>query len=382
MVVHGPYPVGEPRVAREAAVAVAEGFEVEVVAMRRAGEPGRTTVEGVRVVRLPLSHRRDHGLAGMVLEYLGFTLAATTAVAGKHVHRRYDVVHVHNPPDFLVASALLPRLLGARVILDVHDLSAHMFGSRSGRGGPTAQTILRGIQRLAARSAHAVLTVHEPYRQELAAQGVDAGKITVVMNTLDERLLPDPAPAPGNGVRIVYHGTITPSYGLDLLVEAAARLRDELAFEVELYGEGDAVETVRAAVVAAGLADRFHVGGSYLPHREVLARVAEASVGVIPNLPSELNRFALSSKLFEYVMLGIPVVSADLPTLRAHFSHDEVRFFRAGDAGSLAEAIADVIGDPRSAAARAGRARRRYEEYRWPVQAGRYAAVLRRLTAG
>ena len=54
-------------------------------------------------------------------------------------------------------------------------------------------------------------------------------KIIVVMNTVDERLLP----ATGmnsreDGFRVVYHGTITPHYGVNLLVEAVARVVDDV----------------------------------------------------------------------------------------------------------------------------------------------------------
>ena len=72
MVVHGPYPIGEPRVAREVAAALAAGYEVDVVAMRRSSEPSRESVDGANVVRLPLSHQRGTGLLGMVAEYVGF----------------------------------------------------------------------------------------------------------------------------------------------------------------------------------------------------------------------------------------------------------------------------------------------------------------------
>jgi len=385
MLVHGPYPIGEPRVAREAAAALAEGFEVEVVATRRSGEPAEVTTEGVRVVRLPLSRRRGAGFASTVLEYVAFTLMASVVATRRHLRSRYDVVHVHNPPDFLIAAALVPKLLGTRVILDVHDLSSHMFGARfsAGRAAPIARGLLRRIQLVASRLADAVVTVHQPYKDELAAQGVDPRKVTIVMNAVDDRLLPNQSNRPQDEhLRIVYHGTLTPIYGLDLLVKAVAKLRDRgLAFTVELYGEGDAAEEIRRSVAGAGLGDRFHITPSYLPQAEVLARVVGASVGVIPNLPSELSEFALSSKLFEYVALKIPVVSADLPTIRAHFSADEIAFFRAGDAGSLADVLAADAADPDGARARAERALRRYEDYRWPVQSARYVTLLRTLLA-
>ena len=62
------------------------------------------------------------------------------------MRRRYAIVQVHNPPDFLLLAALGPRLLGARMILDVHDLAPDMFNMRFGgrRGAATAEWILVG----------------------------------------------------------------------------------------------------------------------------------------------------------------------------------------------------------------------------------------------
>src|SRR5205823_12472960 len=103
-------------------------------------------------------------------------------------------VQVHAPPDFLLASALVPRLRGAALVLDVHDLSSDMFGMRYG-DRPAATRVeraLRAVERLAAAAADAVVTVHEPYRRELISRGVPGDKIAVIMNTVDERHLPAP----------------------------------------------------------------------------------------------------------------------------------------------------------------------------------------------
>jgi len=318
----------------------------------------------------------------MALEYAGFTFGATLLVAVLGARRRYAVVQVHNPPDFLAAVAVIPKLLGASVVLDVHDLSPDMFAMRfeGRRGARVADLVLRAVEQSAAFFADEVVTVHEPYRRELVDRGVPAAKTTVVMNAVDESVLPSRADQPRGGeFRVFYHGTITPSYGVELIVEAAGLVAPDVPdLRVELYGEGDALAGIQARAAELGIGNLLLTSGRYLPQREVLMHAREASVGVIPNLPTTLNRFALSSKLFEYVALGIPVVSADLPTIQAHFSADELRFFRAGDPVSLAEALLDVAQDPEQAAARAEAARTRYAEYEWSSQLRRYLNVLSR----
>ena len=384
MVVHGPFPP-DARVAREARAAVAAGYEVDVVAMRREGQLRRERVDEVNVIRLPLSRHRGAGPATVVYEYAAFTMLATLMVARLAVTRRYRVVQVHNPPDFLMLATILPRLVGSRAILDIHDFSADMLMMRFGgrRWSRAVDRVLHRIERLAAATADAIITVHDPYREALVERGIDPEKVTVVMNSLDERLLPgDDAPPVGDGLRVVYHGTVTPHYGVEMLVEAVARARHDVPeITLEIYGEGDALEAVRARAAELGIDSIVTIANEYLPQREVLRRVRGASVGVVPNLPIRINHFALSSKLLEYVALGVPAVCADLPTLRAHFSTDEVLFFAAGDAEALAAALAESLSDRAAATGRAEAARARYEEYRWAVQSKRYVDVLDTLSA-
>ena len=383
MVVHSDFP-GDVRVSREVAAAADAGFDVTVIALRRDGQPSREQIAGADVHRLPVSHRRGVSPLHLAVEYVTFTILAALQVAKLGLRRRFDVVQVHNPPDFLIVAALVPKLRGSRVAFDVHDLSSDMFAMRfPRRAAGVATPLLHAIESFATRCADLVVTVHEPYRDELVRRGVPEQKTLVVLNSLVESLLPTPVPPPRREpFRIVYHGTVTPHYGISMLVETlpaiAARVPD---VRLEIYGEGDAVPELRAAARSHGVSELLQMSGQRLPHEDVLRCVAGASVGVIPNLPSVLNRFALSTKLFEYVALGIPVVSADLPTLRAHFDATQISFFRAGDAESLAAALIDVADDYEEALARARAAKQRYDDsYRWGLQATQYTTALRRLT--
>jgi glycosyltransferase involved in cell wall biosynthesis len=383
MVVHSAVPA-DPRVMAQVRAAREGGFDVDIVSLQAEGEARAEILErGARVFRLPVSHRRGAGLVGVVQEYLSFTTRASLKVAALHARRPYDVVEIHNPPDFLVLAALVPKLRGAAAMLDIHDLAPDMFDSRFGgrRGAGAADRLLRVVERAATRFADHVLTVHEPYRQELISRGVPPERITVVMNSVDERLLP-PAPAPVEaGFRIVYHGTVTPHYGVELLVGAAAEAaRSVDALRLEVYGDGDAVGAAVARAAALGFGKALRIV-SQQSRRDVLRAVSGAAVGVVPNLPTRLNRFALSTKLFEYVALGIPAVVADLPTLRMHFGDDDVLFFRAGDERALSRALVQVAEDPDAAQARARAALCRYEEYRWERNAERYLDVLRAVSS-
>lgn len=385
MLLHGPFPVGEPRVAREARAAVAAGYEVDIICMRRRGEPARELLNGILIHRLPFQHERGLGLWAILREYLGFTLFAAGKLVFLTGRRRYRLVQVHNPPDFLLFAALPAKLLfRARLVFDVHDLSPDMFAERfSGTAARIANLVLPRLERLALRLADEVITVHEPYARELQRRGA-AGKVTVVMNSVDPGVLPtvkaEVAEEPG--FRVVYHGTITPWYGVDLVLEATREITSDVErVTVDIYGEGDALPALRQRARQLELDGcvRFH--DQWLSQTEVLAQVRTASAGVIPNRPSRLNRYALSSKLLEYVELGVPVAAAALPTLREHFGEDEVLFFTPGDPGSLARALLAIARDPAAARKRADAARRRARAYAWEENARRYLLLLDRVAA-
>jgi glycosyltransferase involved in cell wall biosynthesis len=385
MVVHAPYPLAETRVEREAHAALDAGFEVDVVAMQSPGEPAEErAADGSRIFRLPVSRSRGAGIGVVVQEYLGFTGRATRRVAALHRGRPYGVIQVHNPPDFLIAAGLVPKVRGARLVLDVHDFAPELFSMRFGdrRGGRVAERLLWGVESLATRTADKVVTVHEPYRRLLVDRGVPQGKVLVVLNSPEERLLPTPGPVEdGDVVRIVYHGTITHHYGLETLVEGFAITAPELPTAMlEIYGAGDALADVKARAAALGVDDRVSFSDRFLDNAEILETIQGANVGVVANLGIARNAAALPTKLLEYVAIGVPVVSSDLAAVREHFDDSEMLFYEPGDAKALAQALVAVARDPEAAAARAESARERYESsYRWGIYARRYVELLEEL---
>jgi glycosyltransferase involved in cell wall biosynthesis len=235
-------------------------------------------------------------------------------------------------------------------------------------------------------TADAVITVHEPYRRELSARfGVPLDKIVVVMNAVDESLLPPVAKEREtrrtDGAFVIgYTGTVNEWYGLDLVLDAAARLRPSVGdVRVMILGDGDAVEHLRDRARRLGLTNVVDIPGVWLPQDEALAKIARTNVGVIPNRPSELNRFALSTKLFEYVAVGVPVVAARLQTLRGHFTDEEVTYFEPGDVSALATALEWVATHHAEVHEKVRRARERVtREYSWAMHEARYIDVLNR----
>jgi len=390
LITHARFPIGEPRAERAARAAAGDGYRVDVIALRGMGESAHERLDGITVWRLPIRHRRGAPIAMMALEYCSFTILAGLWTLALRARGKIAVVEVHSPPEFLILAGLLPKLLGARLLLDVRDLSSHLWEARFGasqRRNAIVVALLRRLERVACALADAVLTVHDPYKAQLAARGAEERRIAIVMNTPEEALITgvrrSSARSDEGEFTVAYHGTITRWYGVDLLVRAIGLLRaQERRVRAVILGEGDQLETVRELAAELGVADSVTFSNRYLPIEEALKAVAATDCGVISNRPSEINRFILPNKLFEYVALGIPVVSARLETVAAHFDDEDLTFCRPGDPESLAGAIAWVMDERVAAMQKSIRAQARAELYRWDTSRIRYLDVLQGLQTG
>jgi Glycosyltransferase Family 4 len=113
------YPA-DPRPRRAAEALAAQGANTDLICLRDGdGEPAHETYGNINVRRVRLKRHRG-GRLGYVAQYAAFVLASFFYLGRRSLTRHYDLVHVHNMPDVLVFGATVPKLLGARVILDLH----------------------------------------------------------------------------------------------------------------------------------------------------------------------------------------------------------------------------------------------------------------------
>src|SRR6266850_6264590 len=259
MIVQNYYPVFEPRVRREVEALVDQGHSVDVICRRYSGsEPKRESAGRVTIHRLVLGEKRWR-LFSQLFDYLAFAFLAFLKVTRLHIQNRFDVVQVHNLPDFLVFSAILPRLTGSRIILDIHDLMPEFYCSRFKKSLDSVPVhLVQWEEFLSCRFAHRVITVTDLWKETLVRRGVPPDKCFVVMNLADPQYFEPAVPSEGRRERVssevqpfrlIYHGTITHRYGVDLLLRALQLVRSEIPnVSVRIHGRGDYMNAVRELV--------------------------------------------------------------------------------------------------------------------------------------
>ncbi len=372
---------GDNRVMRYAEALAARGDHVDVIAVAKHGQQKFEVINGVRIFRLQTRRKDERNAITHLLRVLKFLFSATLFVAGKHLHRRYEIVHVHSVPDFLVIAALLPRISGARVILDIHDLSPELYAAKFGSTSSSLTfRALHLVEQMSASFAHHVIAANHIWYKRLVDRSIDASKCSVFMN------YPDPAIFSPRGrkridhnILLLYPGTLNWHQGLDIAILAFAMIADDFPeSEFHIYGEGPEKENLVRLTTQLEIETRvvFHAP---LSLREIAVVAENCDLGVIPKRNDGFGDEAFSTKSLEFMMLGVPIIIADTTVDKYYFDDEVVTFFRSGDVADLARCIRRLIEDKLSRIEQANRARLFVESYRWDEKQGDYLRLVDQL---
>jgi glycosyltransferase involved in cell wall biosynthesis len=383
------YYLRDPRVRREAEALAARGLEVHVICLseerhaREEREARHAIVNGVQIHRLPISRRRG-GPLRYLYEYLSVAVLGGLTLARLHFRARLSVVHVHNMPDILVLAALIPRLGGSKVVLDVHDPMPELYMSWNHRSGSLLVRFLRMQEKISHAFAHRIISVNESMRENLQAKGVLGEKISIINNFPDERLFPlcdAPTSWPrskGNLV-LLYCGTVTEHYDLGLAVRAMARLAGEVPVKLRILGEGNRLREVLELAATLGVADSVeHIGS--VPIDRVRDEMRRADAGVSCHRAGIFGDLYFSTKIVEYLTQGLPVLSPRTYTISKYLSEDSLFYFEPGSDAALADSLRFMWHNPAEVLRRLAQARKLLPRLSWQAEKGKLISFYADLT--
>lgn len=342
--------LSDARPRREAETLARRGDKVDFIALAERDRPSMEIVEGVRVFRVRQMRYRGSSGLNYGLNYLRFLCAATLKLMRLFRKERYDFVYVHTMPDFLVLTGVFPKLLGARIVLNIHDMMPELYISKFGITEKHLLIRLLAFQeQFSIGVADKVICVHDPHRDVLCKRGASRDKITVLPNVPDPMVFrnSNTAPPAENTFRIIYHGTIARRLGLDLAVRAFAKAADSCpGARFEIFGDGDAGDELEAQIKASGVADRIYFSKKMFRVESITRMIQGASLGIIPNRRDLATEYMLPVKLLEYVHFGIPVIAPRLMTIQYYFGEDQVAYYEPGNVEELATAICRLYANP------------------------------------
>ena len=189
MVTFSSYPF-DPRPRRSIDALIAEGATVDLICLGSKNEVKGPAPDGVKVFRVPLKHPR-RGKFEYAFRYGVFILISSLTFAVRSLGRRYDLVYVHNMPDILVASALIPKMLGSKVVLDLHDPMPELMMTifRTPEDNRSVR-MMKSLEKWSIGRADLAVTVNVACKRIFSSRSCPAEKIAVVMNAPDGQIFP------------------------------------------------------------------------------------------------------------------------------------------------------------------------------------------------
>jgi glycosyltransferase involved in cell wall biosynthesis len=343
------YYESDNRILRYARALAARGDQVDVFALRRGySVPEAETLEGVNVFRIQERlEKTETSKLTFASRLVRFLVKASWALAKEHRKEPYAVVHVHNMPDFLVFAALYPKMAGAKVVLDIHDIVPEFFSSKFGTSSETLMVrALRWVEKLSAALADHVIVANHLWAEKFELRTHSQGKCSVFINNVDSTAF-----YPGRRQRtdekqiILYPGGLQWHQGLDLALHAFQRVsRDFPNAELHIYGDG----IMKPHLVSLARELGFNRSVKFfdpLPANEISGVMANADLGIVPKRADGFGNEAYSTKIMEFMAVGVPVVVSATKVDRHYFNDSVVRFFESGNFNALADAMTELLRD-------------------------------------
>lgn len=260
-----------------------------------------------------------------------------------------DVIHFHDP-ELLLLVPLFRTLMGksVKIVYDVHEYFVDSLASKYWIPAwlrPAARLAGGFFERLLVRGVQGIICAVEG---QMALYESFKGPITVVQNLPFAQLFEGARPHPVldvEGFKLVYVGLILPERGIDVLLEAMRLVHQLGSDDIYLFLIGPEtsaayMQEVQLFLETHDLVEQVHWLG-YIPHDQLKHYLAAADVGMAPGLLTRQYRNpGIATKLFEYMLCGLPIVSADHPHRRRYIEESNCGLVVAPeDAAAHAESI-------------------------------------------
>jgi glycosyltransferase involved in cell wall biosynthesis len=366
----------DARVRREAeTLAALQNYRVRVLVPRTKPLPETYELNGVEIRELNTTKYQGKSTRSYLLSYAKFMVLAFLSCNGLLMKKTLDVVHIHNMPNIIILSAIIPRLFGKKLVLDIHDTMIETYSAKFEGASSTFLfkiliRILRLEESISCAIAHKIICVNHIQKDVLVGRGIPERKIIVSINVPDPKMFPlrkkDVAQqCSNNGFKLIYHGTLAKRLGIDLTIRAIALSAAKIpGIEFHIVGFGDDAQAFIDLSRELGVQEHIKFSDA-VPVQEVAAIVEKMDLGVISNRDNIAAELMLPVKMLEYVALELPVVVPRLKTIQYYFSDDMVFYFEPDNVQSLFQTILYAYHNDAMRREKAVRAKKFLDLYGW-----------------
>lgn len=352
MLLHATYHT-DARVRREAEALAEAGFIIDIVCThgkkkeKRQSELNRKVNDRINLHILPVLKKRG-SLARYLFEFFAVTLLGAIKIAILHFKKHFAVIHIHNMPDILVLAGLIPKLTGAKLLLDIHDpMFEHFLATYHINKSHWIPLIISLQEKFSYLLPDKIITVSDTMGELLQKKGIKKEKIFILHNFPDNKIFPlkfstPKLFSPRDKFTMLYCGTITEHYRLDIAIRALKISSQKISnIKLLILGTGNREMQVYELAKSLGMENQVKIIKP-VPQEQVKEIMSKSDVGITTHQGGIFGDYYFSTKILEYMTQGLPVISSRTKTIYKYIPDNSIFYFQPEDIDDMVEQIEKV----------------------------------------
>lgn len=367
------------RVKRYAETLAKRGDQVDVIALRRSGgQPDSEIVNGVQLYRIQNRVINERSKLTYLYKLVLFLVNSGLFLTRKHLSNSYHLIHVHSIPDFEVFAALIPKLLGAKVILDIHDIVPELYTTKFKVSKDSLVfKLLVMIEKASGAFADHVIVANHIWHQTLISRSLTEDKCSVIMNYPNAMLFSiQPVSHDDGSIHLLYPGTLSWHQGLDIAIHAIKLVKDKVPnVRFHIYGDGHEKNDL-IALISQLKVEKHVILHDVVSSEEMAQIMSKSDIGIEPKRNDPFSGDAFSTKILEFMAIGIPVIASKTRVHSYYFNDKVLRFFPSDDPAGLAEGILELVQNRTVRERYVENAKIFVEQFNWSKKANIYLELV------
>ncbi|MCK5342723.1 MAG: glycosyltransferase, partial [Candidatus Heimdallarchaeota archaeon] len=235
---------------------------------------------------------------------------------------------------------------------------------------------LKLIEKISIKFSNHVLIANDLWRDKLIKRSIQEDKCTTLLNFPDPKIFKRKNPDKHKNFTLIYHGLLAKHQGLDIAFKAIAHIKDETpSLKLLIYGKGPEQQRL------TNLRNEMGLEGSVIFHESVPVDqipdiIRQAHIGVVPKRGGAFSGEAFSTKILEFMAVGVPVIAARNKIEEYYFKDSQILFFEPGNEQDLAKCILELYRNPEKAVELVKNADQLMSEFNWEVHRSTFYHII------
>ncbi len=371
----------DPRIQRQLKALVTAGYHVDYICPHDENVI-YPEIDNLNFIKINVQKKRSTKIR-YIFEYISFFFLTTLHIIKNDVRKKYGLIQVFVMPELLAFCVAIPRLFGAKVLMDWEDPAYEVYLSKFNNKEGMLGRLLKWIERQSIKMVDYIITPNESFLRTFVERGCPREKIDIITNSPESDIFDPttvPMPVNGNGkFTLLYSGTITKRHGLDIAFRALSLLNIGTDFyRMTVVGDGEFWDEARQVAEAEGVLPHVDYRGR-VPLETIPKLIVQSNAGIISNRNEPFTRINFPTRILEHAVMGVPMVAPKLPGILDYVDENAVCLYEPENPYDMARTIKELSSDPDRKQKLVENAREIYKSLTWDRMKERYLHIVKEM---